>query len=434
MKKLTLAITTLVLFLNLYSQNSTPVKKLKVFIDCSNTWCDMTFIRTEINLVDFLLDNQAADLHILITEQRNGGGGSQFQFIFFGQHGFKDLQDTIHFNVDPNATDFEKRNDFIKYMKLGLARFIARTDAAMDVTIEMKKNVTSDSNKTNNELKNVTKDPWNYWVFRIGASGNISKDQVYQSNRFSGNFSATRVTDKLKVSFSGYASKNKSTYLFETDTSSTKYIVLNDESGFNHRLIKSIDQHWSYGYELDYSRSTFSNNKSRVEVSTGFEYDIFPYKEVNNKYFTISYYIDVRRNEYFDSTLYNKINETLWGQGSEVNLTFNQKWGSTFLGISYHNYFNNWNHFNLGISGSLNVRITGGLSFYIYAFGGLTRDQLYLPKEGATEQEVLTRQRQIGSNYNYYTGFGINYRFGSKLNNFVNPRFEGGGGNFIMSN
>jgi hypothetical protein len=48
-------------------------------------WCDQNFIKTEINIVDFLLDNQAADLHILITEQETGGGGSQFQLIFFGK-------------------------------------------------------------------------------------------------------------------------------------------------------------------------------------------------------------------------------------------------------------------------------------------------------------------------------------------------------------
>ena len=67
---------------------------------------------------------------------------------------------------------------------------------------------------------------------------------------------------------------------------------------------------------------------------------------------------------------------------------------------------------------------TGGLSFNIYTSAELTRDQIFLPKEGATPQEVLTRRRQLASGYRFYTYFGINYRFGSKLNNFVNPRFD----------
>ncbi|MEP7373085.1 MAG: hypothetical protein ABI675_06805 [Chitinophagaceae bacterium] len=49
---------------------------------------------------------------------------------------------------------------------------------------------------------------------------------------------------------------------------------------------------------------------------------------------------------------------------------------------------------------------------------------MYLPKEGATPQEVLTRRRQLASGYAFSTNFGINYRFGSKLNNFVNLRFD----------
>ncbi len=71
------------------------------------------------------------------------------------------------------------------------------------------------------------------------------------------------------------------------------------------------------------------------------------------------------------------------------------------------------------------MRVTGGLSFYISAFGGLTRDQFFLQKGSATSQEVLARQRQLASGYSYYINLGFSFRFGSKLNNFVNPRFEG---------
>jgi len=70
-------------------------QRLKVYVDCSNTWCDNTFIRTEINIVDFLLDRIAADVHILITSQQNGSGGSQFQMLFYGQNRFKNISYTL---------------------------------------------------------------------------------------------------------------------------------------------------------------------------------------------------------------------------------------------------------------------------------------------------------------------------------------------------
>src|SRR4029078_4787511 len=123
-------------------------RRLKVFIDC-NRGCDMNFIRTEINIVDFLLDRQAADVHVLITEQETGGGGTQFQFIFFGQNEFKHIADTIRFNVADNTTDFEERELFIKYLKLGLTPYLVKTGSARDIVIDMKKE--NDGKKADNK-------------------------------------------------------------------------------------------------------------------------------------------------------------------------------------------------------------------------------------------------------------------------------------------
>ena len=427
-KPFLLVMLLLFTFLIKAQNNSQSVHRLKVFIDCSNTWCDQTFIKTEINIVDFLLDNQAADLHILITEQSTGSGGSQYQLIFFGQNQFKNQSDTLRFNTTPNATDFERRDKFIKYLKLGLAPFVAKTASVNGVTINMKQENSGDQK---NDTA-ATKDPWNYWVFRVSANGNLNADAVYKGLRYSSRFSATRVTDDLKINFGINGSKDKTTYEYETTTGIEKFTVDNDNYGFNHYLIKSINSHWSFGYEANINSSTFSNSKRMLSFRTGFEYDIFPYKDVNNKYFTISYTVDVRHNKYYDTTLYDKTQETLAGHSLEVNLSLNQKWGSMNIGGSYHNYFNNWKYFNMGLNMFMSVRISGGLSFNVGAFGGLTRDQIYLPKGGATEQEVLTRRRQLASGYNYYTSFGLSYRFGSKLSNFVNPRFEGGGGNYYF--
>ena len=408
------------------SAQNTNVQKqrLKVFIDCVNTRCDMNFIRTEINIVDFLLDRQAADVHILITQQETGGGGSQYQFILFGQNQFKQAADTIRFNTDANATDFEERDLFIKYLKLGLTPYIVKTGFGKDIAIDMKKKEDGkkDENKT---VSPVTKDPWNYWVFRVGLNGHFDADAVYKNSRLSGNISASRVTEETKFAFSANAGKNKDSYELEDSTGATEKIVnKNDDYELKHYLVKSINSHWSYGYEVVFSRSTFSNNKSRTIFNTGVEYNIFPYKQVNTKLFTLAYTVDVRRNAYFDSTLYDKTKEVLVGHGIQAKLKINQKWGTIFFGTEYHNYLHNWKYFNLEINGEVDIRITGGLSFNIYTSAALIRDQLYLPKEGATQQEVLTRRRQLASGYRIFSFFGINYRFGSKLNNFVNPRFD----------
>ncbi len=388
----------------------------------------MSYLKTEINIVDFILDNKAADVHVLITEQPIGSGGSQYQLIFFGQNNFKNLQDTLRFNTNPNNTNFEDRDLLIRHLQLGLVPYILKTPQAKNIAISLK-----ETQATTNQAAAPATDKWNYWVFRIGGNGNLNGDKVYKGVRYNGNASASRITDKIKISFRVNGGKNKTTYDFETPTGTIKYEVNNNNYGFYHQVVKSINEHWSYGYDLNASHSTFSNTKLNLVFKPAIEYNIYPYKDVNTRFLTIRYGVDVRNNKYIDTTIYFKTRETLFGHGLDASLSFNQKWGTTSLGLNYHNYFHNWNYFNLGMNGSVNVRITGGLSFNFFAFAGLVRDQLSLSGEGATEQEVLTRRRQLASNYNYYTSFGLNYRFGSKVNNFVNPRFEGGGGMFFFS-
>lgn len=402
-------------------QGGNNADRLKVFIDCTSTWCDMSYIRTEINLVDFMLDRIAADVHVLITEQGTGSGGRKYQLIYFGQNNFRYVKDTISFSTDPNATDFERRGLLIKYLQLGLAPLIAKTNQGAHATISLKK---PDSGKKDTTTV-VKKDPWNYWVFNVGVNGNYSADENYKSSSLSLNLSSNRVTDKLKTGFSVWGNQNQT--VFEIDNGSggqEKIIVKNHDIRANQFMIASLGDHSSFGYQLGYSRSSFSNNKRRFLFETGLEFSVFPYKEVNTKFWTFSYVIDIRQNRYFDSTFYDKIEEVLFGHKAETNLTFNQKWGRLRLGAEYHSYLHDFSLYNVSVDVEVDVRITGGLSLNIYSFGALTRDQIFLPKGGATPQEVLTRRRQLASGYNIYTYFGLNYRFGSKLNNFVNPRFE----------
>ena len=404
--------------------NNSQNQRLKVFIDCSNTYCDRNFIQTEINIVDFYLDSKAADVHVLITEISTGGGGDQYQLIFFGQNQFRQITDTLRFNTDPNATEFEERDMLLKYLKLGLTPYIVKTGLGKDIQIEMKRKE-GEKQDTRSDSSFTTKDPWNYWVFRTNVNGHISAEESIKQFGLNSEFSVNRVTEEIKTVFQINGGKNKSVYEAEDSNGvKQKEIIKNDNYNFEHYLILSINDHWSYGYEIGFSHSTFSNNKHRALFRTGIEFDIFPYKEVNTKFFTLAYIVDVRRNVYIDTTLYDKTKETLFGHGFESNLSFKQKWGTSEFGIEYHNYFHNWKFFSLGMHVELDIRITGGLSFNIFTFAELTRDQLFLPKETADLQEVLSRRRQLATGYNIFTHFGLNYRFGSKLNNFVNPRFD----------
>lgn len=396
----------------------TQKKRLTIFVDCSNTFCDLTYIRTEINVVDFVLDRLAADVHVLLTTQDIGSGGEQFQLIFYGLNRFSGIKDTLRFETLPLATDAEEREFVVKYLQAGLASFIAKAGFLNELTIQSKIKVDS-TGKTTQSNQN-TKDKWNYWVYRVGANGNFNSDQNYRSQNLNSRISANRVTDKLKLLFSINGGENKNIFTIGSD----KITVKNHNIRFSHTLAKSINQHWTYGYDISAFQSTFSNIKSQVFFSPGIEYNIFPYSSVNSKLLTIRYGLDIRNNQYFDTTVYNKKSETLAGQNLSIGLSLNQKWGTISGGVTYRNFLNNWKLLNLSFNTQIDVRLTGNLSFFMYAYPSIVRDQIFLPKGDASTDDILARRRQLQSNYNFFMGFGITYRFGSILNNFVNPRFE----------
>lgn len=368
-----------------------------------------------------MLDNLAADVHILITSQRTGSGGNQYQLSFFGQQGFKQLADTLRFATDPNATEFEQRNLLLKYLKAGLVPFIIRTTLATRIDINLK---TIDTTITRNSHDTDTSDPWRGWVMRLGADGNINADANYKNKSYNLSFSANKIIEKIKIGIGVNRNRNRSIFQYDDNGTIQNFVVSNHSWSANQYVVKSINSHWSWAYEIKYSQNTFSNNKGRVSLRGAVEYNIFPYSDVNNKLLTLSYGLTARRNNYYDSSIYDKTRETLYGHRATAYLSLNQKWGNSYAGITYHNYFHNWKFFNLGIDIYSSIRITGGLSFFVFGFGGLTRDQVFLVKGDATPEEVLARRRQLASGYNYFTSVGLNYRFGSKLNNVVNPRFD----------
>lgn len=398
--------------------------KLKVFIDC-RAGCDLSFFKTEITIVDFVIDRTAADAHVLITSQPVGSGGKQYQLNFYGQNNYKDYIDTLYCGTKPNASAAEVRQSLLRYLMYGLTPLIAKTPFGPVIQISMKdkKAASEVSANTSN-----TKDKYNYWVYTVGVDGQLNADQVYKTNIISSDIAANRTTDKLKVSFSTYGSLNNTRYKYTNGDSVTTYLVKNTEYGFYHELVKTISGHWSVGFQASFSNNTFANIKRKLYFKPAIEYNIFNFKDVNNRLLVLRYGVDISSRRYYDTTIFNKISETLYGQKASVTLTLNKKWGTINTGIQYRNFFKDTKLNSMGISTHAEIKITGAFSFYVNANASIVHDQINLVKGGSSEKEVLTRKRQIASNFNYYTSFGVKFRFGSILNNFVNPRFEGYGG------
>jgi hypothetical protein len=137
--------------------------------------------------------------------------------------------------------------------------------------------------------------------------------------------------------------------------------------------------------------------------------------------------IGVKHLDYHEETIYLKTSETLSSHSLTISYDIKQPWGSIETYLEGENYLNDFGKYHFQIYGSIEIRLFKGLSFNCFGYLTFLRDQVSLPRRGASLEEVLLRRRQLETSYDYYTSIGLSYTFGSIYNNIVNPRFGGSG-------
>lgn len=421
--------------------NYSSPDKLRVFIDgCERRdgGCDLDYIRTEITAVDFYRDNQKADVFLLINNNRSGGGGRQYQLLFIGQQNIHEgRRDTLYVNTKQTDTDFEVRERLTRFIKLGLAPYVAKTKAGEEIEINMK---TDSGNSVDTAQESV--DPWNYWVFNVGSDANIELEELSKEINYGGEINVNRITDKWKISLTGRIDERLRRTIQKVprvdddgnpvlDENGDQIIddVENNfdvsEFGFSHQLVKAISPQWSYGYDIAGRQNTRFNYKFQTSFRPAVEYNFFPESVQNSRFLRVNYGIEVRNNRYVEETISGVLQETRLLHSLRASLGLNQRWGNLEVGYRLRNYLDDFSSWSTGLNISAEVRVTGNFSFFMRVEGNYVKDQIYLAAGDFTEQDILSGRVTLPSAYNIDTRFGFNYRFGSNLNNFVNRRFFG---------
>lgn len=407
------------------STPSSKTESLRVFVDCQ-AYCDLDYMKREIPYVDYVNDRFQANVYLLITSQTTGSGGREYKLQFEGQQSFAGITDARSYIRQATATDDEDRKEAIQTIKLGLLPFILKTDKAKDLVITF--NDGSNSAQATESGAKTSEDPWNLWVFNLNTRGYFSGDKNYSSNSLSGGISASRVTDNSKTDFT--ANVNRSQNRFGTGDEEFKYT--NKRYSFSNTTVWSLGKHLSAGGYISAEKSDYSNYDLNLAITPAIEYNFYPYSESNNKYVGLMYKIGPRYFDYMEETIFLQTKELRFQQSLSLDMSFNQKWGQLSGSTSYSHYFHDTSKKRVSFSGYADVRLFKGLSFNVGGYYAIQRDQLNIIKGEVTDQDLLTRRRQLDSNYDFFVNFGVRYRFGSLFNNVVNPRFGGGASYFYF--
>jgi len=383
-----------------------------VFLDCSRRDCDMDYIRTEITFVNYVRDPQSADVHILVTRQSTGSGGSEYTLSFIGKGQYEGRDSSLKYYSKSTDTQDQIRKGFVNVMKQGLIPYLYDTPLSEFITV-------SYAQQGQPQMAPI-QDKWNYWVFYTSFRGNLNFEDQSKRFSYSVSLSANRTTEATKFRFWANGNFNERRYLVEDEE---EIVTRVSRKTIFTQLVKSIDDHWSYGASVSLYSSTYDNADLFTTIGPAIEYNIFPYDQATRRELRIQYRLDFSIRNYDEITLFEKIRENLFSQQLQVVWEMKEPWGSLGVQLRGSTFLHDWSKNNLQIEAGISMRIIKGLSFNVDGEYSRVRDQLALPKRDVSTEEILLEIRRLATSYDLRLEMGFSFRFGSIYSNVVNPRF-----------
>lgn len=384
---------------------------ISLFLDCRR--CDGTYIRNEVTFVNFVRNQDVADLHLLVTRQWTGNGGSEFTLRFMGKREFEGRNDTLIYFSPQSDTDDEQRVGLVNYVKIGLLPYVRSEQILNNLNITYTELKGSDSQDTSLE------DPWNNWVFDLNARTSISGEESRKNFSLSGSVEASRVTENWKTRLS--YNQDYDNRQFTNDGVTNTFIT--ESSRLDGLLVKSLGQHWSAGVRGNLFSSTRNNIDLSYAGSPALEYSVFPYAEYAEREITFLYSMMAGYYDYSETTIFNRDSQILVQQRLESRMEFTQPWGEISGRLNASTYMHDLNKNRFDVNMRVDFRIFRGLSVNLSGRYSWINDQLSIPAGDINDAEQLLNLRQQLTSYSYGASFGISYTFGSIFNNVVNPRF-----------
>ena len=388
---------------------------LRVFLDCSHRFCDFDFFRTEIPWVDYVRSRQDADVHILVTSQGTGGGGTVLTLAFLGQRGFSGRNSTVPFTANATDTDDLARRGLIQVVKASLAPYVIETSAGEGLRIHV------DGAAQRAEVSPAPfRDPWNFWTFNLGLNSWFNGEDRYNQVNVDAYSSANRVTEMWKIQLGANNRYSQSDYELEDTVTIT---TIQRTYGVRALVVRSLGPKLSAGGRASVNSSTYLNQDLAVRIAPAVEYNFFPYSESTRREITVQYSTGANYFDYEEETILGETAETRFDQTLRVDADFTQPWGSADATLEGSHLLDDLSKNRLEFWGGLNLRVVKGLQFRLEANAARVRNQIYLPAGELSQEEILLRQRALATGFRYSGSMGISYTFGSIFNNVVNPRF-----------
>jgi hypothetical protein len=405
----------------------------RIFLDCNAPNCNGQFFRTEIDWVNWVNDRAVADLHVIIGAVNSGGGGREYQLDFIGVSAALPYEEQQRYNQLATDTQLETQDGLTLALGLGIAQWAYTHGYRRLVNIEALDPETGGEAPQRLVSQEEVDDPWNLWVFRLNGNVNRNAEETSKNWQFNGGFNASRVTPTWKLNTSSFMNYRR---IYRQLSGGREFRDYPLDWRVGQLVAYSIADHWSVGATAEVARQTQNNRQVQVTFSPALEYSFFPYEEATRRSLTLFYAIGPVWQDYIEQTVYEKYYELRYEQSIELSFDSNQPWGNAGISIRASHYLHDFGLYNRSLQGNVSYRVTRGVNLFANGDISWLTDQIFLPAEGATDEEALLNLRRQATDKQYGFSVGIQFQFGSIFNNVVNNRFTGvqgfggGGGGF----
>jgi hypothetical protein len=409
-------LSALVLALSLAAVQQSPAAtqspRLQVFLDCPSCFAD--YLREETPFVDFVRDRTQAAVHVIITELQTGSGGREYVLSFTGLGALAGRDATLKTVTATGDPEDVRRRQILTTLHVGLLPYLARDGVPPNLTVNVGVALAAEAEAPQRE------DPWNSWVFSLRGSGSLSGEESNKERQISLELGADRITPNWKTTFGLEVDQESEEFDLDEDD---PVEVSRRERDFSWLVVKALGDHWSAGGRGGIESSSFANTELRVEVAPAIEYNLFPYSAYQRRQLRFQYSAGVVRQSYHEETIFGELEETLPNHEFSVTYDQRERWGSVEGRVEWFQFLHDVSKNRLEADAEVSWRILRGLSVSAEARGSRIRDQIALPRRGATPEEILLRLRQLQSGYEYDFSLSLTYTFGSIFSSIVNPRF-----------
>ena len=379
-------------------------KKLKAYIECR---CDENYLKQETSFLEYVRDQDLADIEIFVRDERNPTGSRSFEIKIDGNNDYEEISSITVAVGYANDTSSTLRDKLLNKLKLALVPFLDKGNYNLKVDID-----------SNFEDLSNNDDKWKNWVFELSGSYNNDKEESRQTNRYEIEFEIDKLTEDWRIGMELKRNESNRKFFSEDDV----YTSNRKSTSFNGRIVRSISDHFSAGAFFGLYQNTYENVDLNRYIAPAIEYSFYPYEDVLSKEVTLAYRIGVGKRDYIEKTIYGFEKQKLSSQTLSLNIRFRQKWGNISSYLNATQFLNDGSKKRFSLRSDLDIRVYEGLAVRLSGNINLIREQYNLAAGSTSIEDLLLQQRQIATDYRTNFSVGLSYTFGSIYNSIINTR------------